>query len=100
MIDWERLACLQAAFGEEDFAEVMAQFLAEADVLVPRLPQLGAGPGLMRDLAFLEEVANMLGFRALAQCCRAEAPLCLDHLQQVYHQSRSVFFARIGGVIH
>lgn len=68
MIDWDRVDGLRAEIGAEDFAEVVAMFLEEADEVAARLPSQ-SGDALRADLHFLKGAALNLGFSALADLC-------------------------------
>lgn len=70
MIDWSRVDDLKGEIGADDFAEVVALFLDEADEVVARLT---AGPDPSRieaELHFLKGSALNLGLAALAQLCQ------------------------------
>lgn len=70
MIDWNRVQALRLEIGADDFAEVVALFLEEADEAVARL-QPGAGPrALEADLHFLKGSALNLGFADFAALCQ------------------------------
>lgn len=98
MIDWDRVANLRAEIGAEDFSEVAAMFLDEADEVVARLRRGGPGPGLEAELHFLKGSALNLGFRELAGLCndgekRAAAGAAVDvaRVMQSYAASRAAF---------
>lgn len=70
MIDWSRVDELKDEIGADDFGEVVALFLDEADEVAARL---GAGPDPARieaELHFLKGSALNLGFTDLAQLCQ------------------------------
>lgn len=70
MIDWARVAELRDEIGSEDFAEVVALFLEEADEVVQRLPSCNDARSQESALHFLKGAALNLGFRNLAQLCQ------------------------------
>ncbi len=100
MIDWTRLRALQTAIGEDAFADIMAQFLAEADHILTRLAEGDTLSDLRQDIEFLHGAARSLGFHAFAQSCGDASKTCPVELGQVYHQSRHEFISRIGGLSH
>ncbi len=70
MIDWARVDELREEIGAEDFDEVVALFLEEADEVAARL---AAGPDPARleaELHFLKGSALNLGLATLAQLCQ------------------------------
>ncbi len=100
MIDWDRVANLRAEIGAEDFAEVAAMFLDEADEVVARLRRDGPGPALESELHFLKGSALNLGFRELAGLCnegekRAAGGAAVDvaRVLHSYATSRAAFAA-------
>ena len=104
MIDWDRVANLRAEIGAEDFAEVGAMFLDEADEVVARLQADGPGPGLEAELHFLKGSALNLGFRELAGLCdtgekRAAKGEAVDvaRVIQGYVSARAAFEAGLLG---
>lgn len=100
MIDWTRLRALQTAIGEDAFADIMAQFLAEADHILTRLAAGDTLSDLRQDIEFLHGAARSLGFHAFAQSCGDGPKTCPEQLGQVYQQSRHEFMSRIGGQSH
>lgn len=70
MIDWARVAELRDEIGSDDFAEVVALFLEEADEVVARLPACADAKSLESALHFLKGSALNLGFARLAQLCQ------------------------------
>ena len=70
MIDWARVAELRDEIGSEDFAEVVALFLEEADEVVARLPLCKGAKQLEAALHFLKGSALNLGFGLLSQMCQ------------------------------
>lgn len=96
MIDRERLADLRAEVGVDGFAEVIALFLEESDMVLAQLGQPGRDLG--RDLHFLKGSALNLGFSHLARLCQAAERLLdrglpdqldLPGLRQAYRLSRA-----------
>lgn len=69
MIEWSRVEELQAEIGAEDFAEVVALFLEEADEAVATLAGTGDAATLEATLHFIKGSALNLGLRDLAQLC-------------------------------
>ena len=99
MIDWGRVSDLRAEIGPEDFDEVVALFLEEADEVVARMAT-GRCASVQHDLHFLKGSALNLGFRDLAQSCQeaerrgvSGAPVDLAGVVAVYHASRQHFAA-------
>ena len=71
MIDWARVRELRDEIGADDFDEVVALFLEEADEVMARMsPALGA-KALEADLHFLKGAALNLGFGQFAALCQA-----------------------------
>jgi HPt (histidine-containing phosphotransfer) domain-containing protein len=70
MIDWDRVRELRAEIGAEDFGEVAAMFLDEADEAVARLAPGLSAKSLEADLHFLKGAALNLGFVALSALCQ------------------------------
>ena len=70
MIDWGRVRDLRSEIGAEDFAEVVAMFLDEADEVIARLTAERGAKALESDLHFLKGAALNLGFDALAAICQ------------------------------
>lgn len=70
MIDWERIRDLRSEIGAEDFMEVAAMFLDEADEAVARLVIPRGGKALEDDLHFLKGAALNLGFSRLSTLCQ------------------------------
>jgi len=101
MIDWERAKQLQSEIGPDDFAEVVAMFLEEADEVIARLTTRRGAQALESDLHFLKGSALNLGFEQLAALCqegerRAAAgstDIDLDAVRGSYSVSRQVFEA-------
>lgn len=70
MIDWDRVGELRLEIGAEDFAEVVALFLEEADEVVGRLPATSGSKPIENALHFLKGSALNLGFADLARLCQ------------------------------
>ena len=70
MIDWERIRDLRSEIGAEDFMEVAAMFLDEADEAVLRLATPRGTKALEDDLHFLKGAALNLGFSRLSALCQ------------------------------
>ena len=70
MIDWDRVKELRAEIGADDFAEVAAMFLEEADEAVARLTPGLTAKAMEADLHFLKGAALNLGFVALSGLCQ------------------------------
>ncbi len=105
MIDWARVAELQSEIGADDFSEIVALFLEEADLVVARIsPDLGA-KALCEDCHFLKGAALNLGFRALAALCQSgetraaqgDVGTDLVALRECYAASCSALFSQEGG---
>ncbi len=106
MIDWQRLRDLKGEIGAEDFGEVVALFLEEADEVVARLTAADTARALERDLHFLKGSALNLGFSELAQICQigehkaaaGEVDVLLEQVQAVYATSRTTFLGRLDAI--
>lgn len=70
MIDWNRVTELRQEIGAEDFAEVVALFLEEADEVIGRLALICGAKPLENALHFLKGSALNLGFTDLAELCQ------------------------------
>lgn len=98
MMDWERARALRDEIGADDFEEVVALFLDEADAAVAALADNGqAGP---EALHFLKGAALNLGFAALADTCGAAEPLARQcgavaagPIVSLYRATRAAFLA-------
>lgn len=103
MIDWQRIENLRREIGPEDFGEVVALFLDEADEVVARLPRAATAKAIEGDLHFLKGSALNLGFTDLAQICQlgerqaaggfVDVPL--EKVQSIYVTSRNAFLNRL-----
>lgn len=70
MINWARVTELRDEIGADDFAEVVALFLEEADEVVAGLPDCTGAKPLESAFHFLKGSALNLGFADLAQLCQ------------------------------
>ena len=70
MIAWDRVNELRSEIGEEDFAEVVAMFLDEADEVIGRITKTVGAKALESDLHFLKGAALNLGFAHFAGLCQ------------------------------
>jgi histidine phosphotransfer protein HptB len=101
MIDWERIRDLRAEIGAEDFAEVAAMFLDEADEAVARLSSDAGAKAMEADLHFLKGAALNLGFDALSALCQegerraaaGDTAVDLEAVRTAYHGSKQAFQA-------
>ena len=70
MIAWDRVDELRNEIGADDFDEVVALFLEEADEVILRI-SIGAGAKALEcDLHFLKGAALNLGFVNFANLCQ------------------------------
>lgn len=104
MIDWERVKELRAEIGSDDFEEVAAMFLEEADEAVARLAP-GLTPKAMEaDLHFLKGAALNLGFGALSGLCQdgerrastGDTNVDLEAVRTTYFASKAAFQTGLG----
>lgn len=99
MIDWDRVRELRAEIGAEDFTEVAAMFLDEADETVARLSPGATAKTLEADLHFLKGAALNLGFSILSALCQdgerraaaGDTGIDLDAVRAAYHASRAEY---------
>lgn len=70
VIAWDRVNELRSEIGEDDFAEVVAMFLEEADEVIGRITQTVGAKALEADLHFLKGAALNLGFAQFAAFCQ------------------------------
>jgi HPt (histidine-containing phosphotransfer) domain-containing protein len=99
MIDWDRVKELRSEIGADDFAEVAAMFLDEADEAVARLAPGLSAKAMEADLHFLKGAALNLGFVALSGLCQegerraasGDTAVDLDAVRNAYRASRSSF---------
>ena len=104
MIAWDRVKELRVEIGADDFAEVAAMFLEEADEAVARLlPGLSA-KAMEADLHFLKGAALTLGFTALSGICQdgerraasGDTTVDLSVVRETYFASKAAFEAGVG----
>jgi len=69
MIDWKRIAELREDLGEDDVHALAQMFFEEADQVIDRLRQGGAGGTLEADMHFLAGSALSIGFVRLGTLC-------------------------------
>jgi histidine phosphotransfer protein HptB len=101
MIDWDRVKELRAEIGADDFAEVAAMFLEEADEVAARLAPGLTAKALEADLHFLKGAALNLGFDALSGLCQdgerraagGDTAVDLDAVRNTYYASKAAFEA-------
>jgi histidine phosphotransfer protein HptB len=98
MIDWARVTNLRDEIGEENFDEIVALFLEEADGAVGDLTQGLDLSELGTALHSLKGSALNLGFESLAQLCGAAELQATSGIQPdiegivaAYARSRSAF---------
>jgi HPt (histidine-containing phosphotransfer) domain-containing protein len=99
MVDWDRIRDLRAEIGPEDFAEVAALFLEEADEAVARLSPAASAKEMEADLHFLKGAALNLGFDALSALCQdgersaaaGAADVDLEAVRTTYLASKHAF---------
>lgn len=70
MIDWTRVKDLRDEIGADDFGEVVAMFLEEADEVIARITPKLAAKALASDLHFLKGAALNLGLSDFAALCQ------------------------------
>lgn len=101
MVDWNRVKDLQTEVGEDDFEEIIAMFLEEADAVVKRLTIDDSAKSLESDLHFLKGSALNIGLARFAQLCQlgektaaaGATDIDLEKIIEVYHQSRDQLLA-------
>lgn len=99
MIDWERVKELRGEIGDDDFAEVAAMFLDEADQAVSRLVPGLTAKAMEDDLHFLKGAALNLGFQDLSALCQdserraaaGDTTVNLDAVRATYFTSKAAF---------
>jgi histidine phosphotransfer protein HptB len=104
MIDWERVKELRGEIGAEDFAEVAAMFLEEADEAVARLQPGLTAKAMEADLHFLKGAALNLGFSALSGLCQegerraagGDTDVDLETVKGTYFASKAAYEAGVG----
>lgn len=68
LIDWAQLRELRSEIGPEDFAEVVAVFLSDADTLIDAIAGAGAD-GMEEALHAMKGSALNIGLTELARLC-------------------------------
>jgi histidine phosphotransfer protein HptB len=104
MIDWDRVRELRAEIGADDFDEVAAMFLEEADEVVARLSPGLSAKAIEADLHFLKGAALNLGFDALSGLCQdgerraagGDTTVDLLSVRETYFASKTAFEAGVG----
>ena len=99
MIDWDRVKELRDEIGADDFMEVAAMFLDEADEAVARLTPGLSAKAIEADLHFLKGAALNLGFSALSGLCQdgerrasaGDTKVDLDSVHKAYADSKAAF---------
>lgn len=101
MIDWDRVAELRSEVGAENFSEVVALFLDEADEATQRQLAPDDAKALESLLHFLKGAALNLGFADLALLCQTGERLAaqgdtstdLNQIRAAYAASKTAFTA-------
>lgn len=101
MIEWERVNELRSEIGDDDFAEVVALFLEEADEVILRMSAVAGAKALEADLHFLKGAALNLGFADFAALCQdgerraaaGDTGVDLGRVSACYHASKDVLRA-------
>lgn len=97
MIDWLRISELYEEIGEDDFHEIVELFLEEVE---DALARLGASDNtaLSADLHYLKGSSLNLGFKSLADLCKAgeaalkaNQPIDVGEFSATFHKAREVF---------
>ena len=100
LVNWDRVAELEAEIGADDFGEVVEIFLEECDGTAARLPESKA---LEADLHFLRGAAMNLGLDAMAAACQdgeraaaggRDAEVDRGAIARLYDASREAFLER------
>ncbi len=99
MIDWDRVRELRGEIGAEDFGEVAAMFLEEADEAVARLLPGLTAKAMEADLHYLKGAALNLGFVTLSALCQegerkaasGDTSVDLDAVRSAYLASKAAF---------
>jgi HPt (histidine-containing phosphotransfer) domain-containing protein len=105
MIDWGRVAELRDEVGAENFSEIVALFLEEADEATQRPLVPGDARSLESLLHFLKGSALNLGFSDLALLCQRGERLAaqgdtstdLNQIRAVYAASKAAFTTGLSG---
>lgn len=105
MIDWIQVRDLNQEVGPEDFEELVALFLEEADEVTARLASTQeADARLGEDLHFLKGSALNIGFRDFADACAEgeaqaatgqSAQIDLPRILSLYASSRETFLREV-----
>ena len=106
MINWDRVNELRGEIGAEDFAEVVALFLEEADEVVARLTACNDAKSIENALHFLKGAALNLGFGDLASLCQdrerqaamGDCGFDLGRVVTCYDASKTAFEAGLDGL--
>lgn len=106
MIDWGRVAELRDEVGAENFSEIVALFLEEADEATQRPLAPGDARSLESLLHFLKGSALNLGFSDLALLCQTGERLAaqgdtstdMTQIRAVYAASKMAFTAGLDGL--
>ena len=69
VIAWDRVNDLRAEIGDDDFAEVVAMFLEEADEVIGRIAKTVGAKALEADLHFSERCSPESWLRAIRRAC-------------------------------
>lgn len=101
MIEWERVNELRSEIGDDDFAEVVALFLEEADEVILRISAAAGAKALEADLHFLKGAALNLGFAEFAALCQSaerraavgDTNIDLVRVRTCYHLSKDALQA-------
>lgn len=101
MIAWDRVNELRSEIGEDDFAEVVAMFLEEADEVIGRIARTVGAKALEADLHFLKGAALNLGFAQFAAFCQdgerraagGDTSVDLAQVCTSYHASKMALMA-------
>lgn len=99
MIDWDRVRELRSEIGAEDFGEVVALFLEEADEVIAKITDAAGAKVLEADLHSLKGAALNLGFAEFAALCQSCERLAatgstdveLNRVRQSYSASKRRF---------
>lgn len=106
MIDWGRVAELKDEVGAENFSEVVALFLEEADEATQRPIAPDDARSLESLLHFLKGSALNLGLTDLAILCQTgerlaaqgDTSIDLSQIRAVYSASKAAFSAGLDGL--
>lgn len=106
MIDWDRVNELRSEIGADDFDEVVALFLEEADEVIARISGEAGARLLEADLHSLKGAALNLGFEEFAALCQdgerraaaGSADVDLDQVCRIYAASKQNFEAAVAAL--